>query len=114
MDSKRKKELLEEYRNRRPEMGIFSYRCKATGESFLGCSQDIKAAFNSTTVKLNSNFYPNKRLLELWNLYGQEGFELTVVKLLKYEDPHENYMDKLEAMREECLESDPLAKKLWK
>lgn len=114
MDSKRKKELLEEYKARRPEMGIFSYRCRATGESFLGYSQDIKAAFNSTTVKLNSNFYPNKRLLELWNQYGQEGFELAVVKLLKYEDPRGDYTDKLEALREECLKRDPLAKKLWK
>lgn len=35
MDMKRKKQLLEEYKNRRPEMGVISYRCIATNESFL-------------------------------------------------------------------------------
>lgn len=34
MDMKRKKQLLEEYKNRRPEMGVISYRCLATNESF--------------------------------------------------------------------------------
>ena len=32
MDIKRKKELLEAYKNRYPEMGVISYRCKETGE----------------------------------------------------------------------------------
>jgi len=28
MDTKRKKELLEAYKNRHPEMGVIFYRCK--------------------------------------------------------------------------------------
>ncbi len=40
MDKKRRKELLESYKNRRPEMGVISYHCKETGETFLGISQD--------------------------------------------------------------------------
>lgn len=42
MDTKRKKELLEAYKNRHPEMGVISYRCKETGEVFLGISKDTK------------------------------------------------------------------------
>lgn len=34
MDIKRKKELLEIYKNRHPEMGVISYRCRETGEVF--------------------------------------------------------------------------------
>lgn len=114
MDAKRKLELLEIYRNRRPEMGVISFRCKATGESFLGIATDTKAGFNSTSAKLAAKYHPNKRLMELWNQYGQEGFELSVIKVLKYEDPKEDHTKELEALREQCLAADPKARRIWK
>ena len=33
MDMKRKKELLYEWKNRHPEMGVISIRCKITGDT---------------------------------------------------------------------------------
>lgn len=114
MDMKRKKELLEEYKNRRPEMGVISFRCKVTSEAFLGISNDTKADFNSTTVKLTGKTHPNKRLQELWNLYGKENFDISVVKVLKYDNPSDNHTTKLEELREQCLAEDPKAKKIWK
>ena len=114
MDKKRKKELLEAYKNRHPEMGVISYRCKETGEVFLGISKDTKSDFNSTNMKLASNWHPNKRLQELWNKYGSEGFELSVIKVLKYDDPHEDHTAKLESLREQCLAADPTARRIWR
>ena len=114
MDMKRKKQLLEEYKNRRPEMGVISYRCIATNESFLGISKDTKADFNSTSVKLAANYHPNKRLQELWNHYGMEDFELSVVKTLKYENPADNHTAELEALREQCLAQDKQTRRIWK
>ncbi len=114
MDMKRKKQLLEEYKNRRPEMGVISYRCIATNESFLGISKDTKASFNSTNTQLAANYYPNKRLQELWNHYGMEGFELTVVKTLQYESPADDHTVELEALREQCLVQDKQARRIWR
>lgn len=114
MDTKRKKELLEAYKNRHPEMGVISYRCKETGEVFLGISKDTKSDFNSTNMKLAANWHPNKRLQELWNKYGSEGFELPVIKVLKYDDPHEDHTAKLESLREQCLAADPNARRIWR
>jgi len=114
VDTQRKKELIAEYKNRKPEMGVISFRCQATDESFLGISKDTKADFNSNSAKLGANCHPNKRLQELWNEYGRNGFELGVVKSLEYEDPNENYTAKLEKLREECLSQDKLAKKIWR
>ena len=79
MDTKRKKELLEAYKNRHPEMGVISYRCK-----------------------------------ELWSKYGSEGFEISVIKVLKYDDPHEDHTAKLESLREQCLAADPNARRIWR
>lgn len=52
MDIKRKKELLEAYKNRHPEMGVISYSCKETGEVFLGISKDTRADFNLPYTKV--------------------------------------------------------------
>lgn len=114
MNDKRRKELILEYKNRKPEMGVISYRCMATGESFLGISKDTRADFNSTNIKLESNHHPNRRMLELWQKYGKEGFEISVIKVLEYKDPLENYTKELEALREECFAVDAGAVKIWR
>ncbi|MBE5968089.1 MAG: GIY-YIG nuclease family protein [Lachnospiraceae bacterium] len=114
MDIKRKKELLEAYKHKRPEMGVISYCCKETGEVFLGISKDTKSDFNSTNMKLAANWHPNKRLQELWNKYGSEGFELSVIKVLEYDDPHEDYTAKLESLREKCFAANPNARRIWR
>jgi hypothetical protein len=114
MDSVRRKQLLEEYKNRMPEMGVISFRCIATGEAFLGISKDTRADFNSNRSRLAFNGHPNKRLQELWNQYGENGFEISVLKVLKYDDPNEDQTGKLEKLREQCLEQDINAKKIWR
>ncbi|NLK43804.1 MAG: GIY-YIG nuclease family protein [Tissierellia bacterium] len=114
MDIKRRKELLEFYKNRRPEMGVVSYRCRETDEVFLGISKDTKADFNSTNMKLSAKIHPNKCLQDLWNKYGMEGFELSVVKVLKYDDPNEDYTEKLESLRDQCFAANPNARRIWR
>lgn len=114
MNTSRKKELIEQYKNRCPEKGIISYFCMETGESFLGISEDTHADFNSNNVKLSMNMHPNKRLSELWRKYGEDGFERSVIKILKYDDPSEDHTEELEKLREQCLAEDGKARKLWK
>ncbi|CUX15126.1 GIY-YIG nuclease family protein [Clostridium sp. C105KSO13] len=114
MDINRKKLLKEEYKLRRPEMGIISYRCKSTGETFLGISNDTKASFNSCSFKLSGSWHPNKHLQELWNQYGEKDFELSVVKVLKYKDPADDHTEKLEKLLDQCLSENQDAKKIWK
>lgn len=114
MDKAQKKALTEEWKNRRPEMGVISLRCKETGETFLGPAKDTKAGFNSLRTKLSGGIHPNKRLMELWNQYGEAGFELSVAAVLEYEDPLEDHTEELETLRDLCLAENPQAVKIWK
>ncbi|WP_230398459.1 GIY-YIG nuclease family protein [Novisyntrophococcus fermenticellae] len=114
MDRKRKKELIEEYQNRRPEMGIICFRSLTTEETFLGGSNDTKAGFNSNRFKLNANGHPNKRLQELWNQYGEDAFELSVMQVLKYEDPKADHSEELEKLLIQCLETSNNARRIWR
>ena len=54
-------------------------------------------------MKLAANWHPNKRLQELWNKYGSEGFELSVIKVLKYDDPHEDPYSKIRKFEENSV-----------
>ena len=114
MDIKRRKELLEAYKYRHPEMGVISYCCKETGDIFLGISKDTKADFNSTNAKLSANRHPNKQLQELWNKYGTEGFKLSVARVLKYDDPNEDHTAELERLRGELFAANPNARRIWR
>lgn len=114
MDTIRRKELLQQWKNRRPEMGVIAFRCKETGESFLGISKDTRADFNRNRFQLSTGTHLNKRLTALWNQYGDEGFECLVVKTLKYENPDDDHTEELEKLREQCFAEDAKARKLGK
>ena len=86
MNTERRKQLLEEYKNRKPEMGILSFNCNATGEKYLCQSKDMNAHINSNVFQLSAKTHPNKKLQELWNQYGKAGFKISVMRVLKYED----------------------------
>lgn len=114
MDAQRRKELLLEWKNRRPEMGVISILCKATGDLFFGTSKDTRADFNSNRCKLSNNNHPNRRLQELWNEYGEAGFEFSTEKVLNYKDPADDHTEKLNELLEQCLTESPQAKKIWR
>lgn len=114
MDIKRKKELLAAYNDRRPEMGIISFRCSATDEIFLTAAMDIPAKFNRIRFQLSAGNCPNKRLQELWIQYGEDAFEFQVVKRLEYDDPKENHEEELDTLCELCLLESPGARRIWK
>jgi len=114
MNTKRKREFLEAWKNRRPEMGIISFRCSMTDEVFLTTATDIPAKFNRIRFQLSAGNCPNRRMQELWNQYGEDTFELQVVKRLKYDDPKEDHTEELEVLCELCLHENPNARRVWK
>lgn len=112
MDTQRRKELLAAYKDRHPEMGVISFRCRTTDEAFLTTASDTTAKFNRIRFQLSAGQCPNKRLQELWTRHGEDDFELRVVQRLEYEDPAEDHMDELKTLCELCLVENPQAKRL--
>ena len=117
MNNQRKRELKEAYRTSRPPMGVLSFRCAPTGESFLLASRNIPGDTNGVTFKLNSDYHPNRHLLELWRRYGEENFQVEVLEELDYRDESDDpadYTEELEQLRYLCLERDESASLLRK
>lgn len=114
MQTDRRKQLAQAYKSRRPDMGVVSLRCTATGETFLGTTRDASKELNSLQAKLGGGQHPNKRLQELWSAHGAEGFEFAVADTLEYENPQDVTADDLNALRDLLLAEDPAARKIWK
>lgn len=114
MDMKRKRQLIEEYNNRKPEMGVLSFCCTETGETFLCLSKDTKASINSNRFKLSANGHPNKRMQALWNQYGEKSFEVSVMQVLKYENPNDDHTEELEKLLTQCLALNDTFRRVWK
>ena len=112
MDRTKKKELLMQWKTRHPEMGVICIQCKVTGEIFADISRDLQRAFNSHRFQLSAALHSNRRLQELWNEYGEDGFEYKVESILKYDNPDEDQTAKLTAMLDSFLLEHPQAAKL--
>lgn len=109
MDQSKRKELLQNYKNRHPEMGIISYRCIETNQSFICISRDTKASFNRSSFDLLMGTHKNAALQKLWKQYGKENFELSVLKVLTYDQREDDHDRDLQNLLTLCLEADPSA-----
>lgn len=110
MDKQRKKELLQTWQDRQPEMGVIALSCQATGECFLALSKDTRADFNSIRFQLSANSHPNRELQNLWNVHGDEQFAFSVVKTLKYDRRDDDHSEALAELLAQCLQERPEAK----
>lgn len=104
MDEERKREVIRDWKLRKPDYGVISFRCKATGDEFLAQTSDTKRAFNRHLFQLDATMHPNKRLQKLWDEHGRDGFDLTVAAELDYDDPSADQSRALEKLLEHCLE----------
>lgn len=81
----RKKELKLQYKQMKPPMGVFVIRSKFSNKYYLEATNNFRARFNSTKVKLESNFHPNKELQKDWNEHGEENFTFEIMENLEYD-----------------------------
>lgn len=101
MESNRKKELKLQYKEMKHPMGIYIVRSKTNKKCFIEATQNLKARINSTKVKLQSNFHPNRELLKEWQEYGEENFTIEILEYLEYDkdESKTDYSDELTLMQ---------------
>lgn len=65
----RRKELKEQYKNMKPDMGVFIIKSAIENKCYkcyIEAAQDLKSTINSTKFKLELGFHPNKELQKEW------------------------------------------------
>lgn len=104
MDRTRRKELLEQYKQMKPDMGVYMFKSINTNTIYLGCDKNIKATINGDRFKLNANSHRNKKLQKDWNENKEENFEIKVVQVLEYDkdESKTDYSEDLKILRDIC------------
>lgn len=102
----RKKELKEQYRQMKPQMGIVIFECLPTGKAYLACSKDTKGTLNSKLFQLENGSCFAKNMQADWRQYGAKGFDMRVLEQLEYDKDEikTDYTEDLQALRELCRE----------
>ena len=118
MDKDRKKQLQEEYKQMRSDMGVFLFECIPTGTVYLGCDQNIKGTLNSIQFQLrNNSYFTNRALQAEWTEYGEKQFRVAVLEILDYDEKNpdkQDYSDDLKILKDFWKEKYENAKDLRK
>ena len=79
---KTRKEIKEEYKQMKFQIGVFQIRNLINGKIFIS-SLDLLASWNSQRFQLNAGLHQNSRLQKEWNDFGANNFVYEIVSELK-------------------------------
>ena len=88
----RKKELKEQYKNMKPEMGLYIISSKSSDKCFVDTTQNLKGTINGAKFKLGAGNHPNKELQKEWKEKGEGDFTIEIAEQLSY-DKDESKVD---------------------
>ncbi len=110
---KTRKELKEEYKQKKYKMGIFQIKNTINGKIFIGSSMDLNAIWNRHKMELKLGSHRNKVLQNDWKKYGEENFTYGIITELKQDDKKEtNYKKELKELEELYIkELEPFGEK---
>jgi hypothetical protein len=93
----RKKELKLQYKQMKPQMGIFIIRSKVNNKCYLQTTQDLRGVINGAKVRLGGGFHPNRELQQEWNEFGADNFTIEILEHLEYDkdESKTDYSDEL-------------------
>lgn len=102
---KSKKELIQEYKNRKKPAGIYQIKNLKNNKVLLGSSLDLDGPLNSHRFRLELGRHPNQALQKDWNEFGAEAFIFEVLEVIEQsDDPEFKVSDELGLLEERWLE----------
>ena len=97
----RRKELKQQYKLTKPDMGIFIIRCLKHKRCYLQATPDLRGVMNGATARLNGNSHPYRALQQDYNLLGKEQFMMEILETLPYDkdESKTDYSEELELLK---------------
>jgi hypothetical protein len=77
-----RKQAIRDFKERKPNRGIFAVRCSATGLVWVGSSPNLGATRNRVWFGLRLGSHHNPSLQKEWNLHGEPAFQYEVLETL--------------------------------
>ncbi len=102
----RKKELKEEYRQMKSDMGLVIIRSNFDKKYYIESSRNLNATINGSRFKLNAGNHLYQELQKEWNKHGESSFTIEVLERLEYDKDElkTDYKEDLKALQEIWIE----------
>jgi len=109
----RKKELKEQYRQMKPDMGILIIRSKVNNKCYIEGTQDLKSRINRYKFQLGFGSHPSQELQKDWKESGESNFIMEVLENLEYDkdESKTDYMEDLTLLQ--MIWEEKLTKQGW-
>lgn len=97
----RRKVLKEQYKQRKPEMGVIAVKASFAPQVYLEVAKDTKAVINKTIFQLKGGMHRDKGLQQAWKTYGEDKFTVEVLDTLDYntDETKQDYTEELEELK---------------
>ena len=101
MSSERKKELQEQYKQMKPDMGILAVMNRNSKRCWLEATPNLKGKQNSVAFQLKNGSHVNRQLQKDWKELGEEAFRFVVLEQLEYDEDESktDYREDLELLK---------------
>jgi hypothetical protein len=102
----RRKELKEQYKQMKPDMGVFAIKSKAGSGYYIEAARNLKGAINRNRFQLGNGSHPNRELQKEWKELGEDGFTIEILEKLEYDKDASktDYSEELELLKMMCEE----------
>jgi hypothetical protein len=74
-----RRQIADEFKERKVPRGIFAIRCTTTGETWVGSSPNLNAAQNSLWFQLRGGLSRHATLQQAWKQHGESAFTLDIL-----------------------------------
>ncbi len=113
MDPSRKKELVNAYKQKEKEGGVYCIRCTKTGKQWIDCTQDLAGMKNRLDFCILTNTAIHHALQADWNTQGASSFVFEVLEAAvpKEGQTSQDYQRDLELLRDLFREECPPEKR---
>jgi hypothetical protein len=82
---RKRREVIREYKERKPRRGAYAVRCRPTGDVWVGSSMNLDATRNGVWFALRHGSHLDKGLQSVWNAQGEPEFEYEILEQLDEE-----------------------------
>lgn len=98
---KTKKELKEEYKQKKPVAGVFQVKNNKSGMVLIEESLNINSKWNRHRTELKFGSHRNKKLQNDWNEIGEDNFAFSILSELEIKDDDTfNLNDEVKVLRQ--------------
>ncbi|HOB11615.1 MAG TPA: GIY-YIG nuclease family protein [Syntrophomonadaceae bacterium] len=101
ISGERKKELQEQFKQMKPDMGILAVINMDSKRCWLEAATNLKGKQNSVAFQLKNGSHINRQLQKDWNEQGEQAFQIVVLEQLEYDkdESKTDYRDDLELLK---------------